>query len=97
MDVLARLLAIDDIKRLKAKYFFFLDHKDWAGWKQEVFTPDASFHVPDAQREPVVGIDAIIEWVSLRAGQQVSVHHGHMPIIDNLAPDSDRPPSSGPV
>jgi hypothetical protein len=88
MTELERLLAIEEIKRLKAKYFYYLDHKDWAGWKRDVFMPDASMHVPEAQDEPFVGIDTIIEWVSRMAGEQTSVHHGHMPDIEILSPIS---------
>jgi len=80
-----RLLAIEDIKRVKARYFYYLDHKDWSGWKRDVFAPDASLDVPEALQEPIVGVDAIIEWVSENAGEQISVHHGHMPDIEILS------------
>jgi hypothetical protein len=88
MTDIERLLAIEDIKRVKSKYFYCLDHQDWAGWKREVFAPDASMDIPEAQKEPVVGIDRIIEWVSFNVGVQVSVHHGHMPDIEILSADS---------
>lgn len=88
MTDIERLLAIEEIKRLKAKYFYCLDYKDWATWKAEVFAPDATLHVPEAQPEPFVGIDTIIRWVAASAGEQVSVHHGHMPIIDITSPDT---------
>lgn len=77
-----RLLAIEAIKTVKAKYFYGLDHKDWALWKAEVWAPDASLHVPESRDEPYVGIDTIIAWVSESVADQVSVHHGHMPIIE---------------
>jgi hypothetical protein len=84
---LERLLAIEEIKRLKSKYFYCLDHKDWATWKSDVFAADASLHVPEAREEPFVGIDTIIGWVSQSAGQQISVHHGHMPDIEICSAD----------
>jgi hypothetical protein len=40
MTVSDRLLAIEAIKQLKARYFRCLDTKDWAGYLA-VFTPDA--------------------------------------------------------
>lgn len=84
MDDLARLLAVEEIKRLKAKYFYGIDHKDWALWKAEVFAPDGRLEVPEAGMV-LSGIDALIEWVSAQAADQVSVHHGHMPDIEILS------------
>lgn len=85
MTDLERLMAIEDIKRLKSRYFYYLDHKDWQGWKREVFAPDISMDVPEALAEPLVGVDTIVEWVAANAGNQVSVHHGHMPDIEILS------------
>ncbi|MBW8814314.1 MAG: nuclear transport factor 2 family protein [Caulobacterales bacterium] len=42
MDPLAKLVAIEEIKRLKARYFRCVDTKDWVGLAT-VFTPDAIF------------------------------------------------------
>lgn len=42
MDLLFRLEAIEDIRRLKAQYFRFVDLKDWASLKT-VFAPDVEF------------------------------------------------------
>ena len=78
----ARLLAIEEIKQVKAKYFWGLDHRDWDLWKREVWAPDGELHVPEFRPEPFTGWDAVIAYVSQATGDQVSVHHGHMPIID---------------
>jgi 3-phenylpropionate/cinnamic acid dioxygenase small subunit len=43
---LAYLLDLERIKRLKARYFRFLDEQNWAGWG-DLFTEDARF---DLQR-----------------------------------------------
>jgi SnoaL-like domain len=88
MTDIERLLAIEEIKRLKAKYFYCLDHKDWATWKSDVFAPDASLHVPESRPEPHTGVDNIVAWVSTSTGDQVSVHHGHMPIIEITSADT---------
>ena len=85
MTDLERLLAIEEIKKIKAKYFYYLDHKDWESWKREVFAPDASMDVPEALSEPIVGIDNILAWVIPNTAHQVSTHHGHMPDIDVLS------------
>lgn len=85
-----RLLAIEAIKTVKAKYFYGLDHKDWDMWRREVFASDASLHVPESRSEPWVGVETIIAWVSASTADQVSVHHGHMPIIEFEADDRAR-------
>jgi hypothetical protein len=53
-----------------------------------VFAPDASLHVPESREEAYVGVDNIIAWVSASTGDQVSVHHGHMPNIQICSADS---------
>ncbi|CAN7659293.1 nuclear transport factor 2 family protein [Phenylobacterium sp. LjRoot225] len=75
------LLAIEEIKRLKARYFYGLDHKDWDLWRREVFAEDGRLIVPEASME-AVGVEDIIAYVSKSTGDQVSVHHGHMPLIE---------------
>jgi hypothetical protein len=62
-------------------------HKDWDLWRREVFAPEEQLIVPEALPEPVAGLDNIIAWVSAPTGDQQSVHHGHMPIID-ITPES---------
>ena len=81
MDDLTRLLAIEDIRQLKAKYFYGLDHRDWELWRREVFAPDAALHVPEFRPEPFTPLDVLIDYVRESTGDQVSVHHGHTPII----------------
>ncbi len=82
MNDIERLLAIEEIKQVKARYFWGLDHKDWDLWRREVWAPDGELHVPEFRPEPFSGLDAVIAYVSESVGDQVSVHHGHMPIID---------------
>ena len=84
MTDIERLLAIEDIKRLKSKYFYCLDYKDWDGWKRDVLAHDIEFHVPEALEEPIKGVDIFIKWTAESAGNQVSTHHGHMPDIEIL-------------
>jgi hypothetical protein len=81
MDPVARLAAIEEIKQLKAKYFYGFDHQDWEFWRNEVWAPQGRLEVPEmnANIEPR---DVMIDWVIAQAADQVSVHHGHMPIIE---------------
>ncbi len=81
MKDIEKLLAIEEIKRLKSRYFWGLDHKDWEFWRREVWAPDARLIVPEASRE-CVGVEAILAYVKESTGDQVSVHHGHMPDIE---------------
>jgi hypothetical protein len=82
MDDLSRLVAIEEIRRLKGRYFYCLDNKDWDGWKADVFAPDATMDVPEARVPFVSGIDAIIAFVAEVVADMRTVHHGHSPIID---------------
>jgi hypothetical protein len=81
MNDVDRLLAIEDIKQVKARYFYGLDHRDWDLWRREVWAPHGRLEVPEAEMV-VEPFDKIVEWVAASTGDQVSVHHGHMPIID---------------
>lgn len=81
MDNAARLVAIEEIKQLKAKYFYGLDHHDWDMWREEVWAPDARLEVVEMDKS-VTPRDTLIEWVKAQSADQVSVHHGHTPIIE---------------
>src|ERR1700742_3446004 len=81
MNDIERLLAIEEIKQLKSKYFWGLDHKDWDFWRREVWAPEGRLVVPEASRD-CVGLEAVLAYVSQSTGDQVSVHHGHMPNIE---------------
>jgi hypothetical protein len=87
MTDVEKLLAIEEIKRVKSRYFYGLDHKDWEFWRREVWAPDARLEVPEVGQD-VVGVDNIIAWVSESVGDQVSVHHGHMPDITITSADT---------
>lgn len=97
MDPVIRLLAIEDIKQLKARYFRCMDGKDWSGLL-DVFTPDAQFDMsaswsapdpatgqlspPADERFRIDGRDAFIDLLRGAIGPLHTVHHGHMPEID---------------
>jgi uncharacterized protein (TIGR02246 family) len=83
------LEVIEELKQLKARYFRYLDTKDWAAWAT-VFTEDAVLEHPANRVEAVAGRDAIVELVSASLGDAVTIHHGHMPEIEVLGPDTAR-------
>jgi hypothetical protein len=95
MDAIGTLLAIEEIKKLKARYFRLMDTKDWARFGA-LFTPDAIFDVRGALEEnpdlsslgdPAVGRAAIVDYVSNGITPLTSAHYGHMPEIEILSPD----------
>lgn len=92
MQALEKLLAIEEIKKLKARYFRLMDTHDWDGFGQ-LFTQDAEFDVRGALEEnpdlsalgdPITGRDAIVAYVSAGINPLTSAHYGHMPEIDIL-------------
>ena len=93
MDDVQWLIALEKIKRLKAKYFRCVDTQDMEGFKS-CFTEDAKlefdFAPPAAGPEnqdslKLDGRKALVEfWTSTFANAR-SVHHGHMPEIDILS------------
>ena len=86
--VLQRLLDIEAIKQLKARYFRSMDRKQWDDFGQ-VFARDAVLEVPEVDLV-VNGREAIVAFVSGAVGAAQTVHHGHMPEIELTGSDSAR-------
>lgn len=80
MDPIERLVAIEAIKVVKAKYFRFVDTKDWDGLRT-IFTPDALLEVPEA-RSGASNIEESLAFFQQALEGAVSVHFGHMPEIE---------------
>lgn len=98
MDAIERLTAIEDIRRLKARYFRCVDGKDWDGLAA-VFAPDAVFDHsrggslrdpwtglwgPPLPAEPTlsVGRDAIMARIRSVVELIHTAHQGFMPEIE---------------
>lgn len=80
-----RLADRTAIQELKARYFRFLDTKQWDSWR-ELFTDDTAFYYDDGpvptSTEPVENnADDFVEMVSKALKDAVTVHQGHMPEI----------------
>ena len=85
MDAAEELIAVEQIKQLKARYFRCMDTKDWDGYAQ-VFAPDAVLDVSGESRVPddegiIRGNTTIAEYVRSQVDPVRTVHHGHMPEI----------------
>lgn len=82
MDRLSRLVAIQEIRQLKARYFWCLDMKDWDMIRREVFTPETTFLFAEAQETPFPDAESFIAMLERELAGKVSVHHGHTSVIE---------------
>jgi len=81
MTDIEKLLAIEAIRQLKARYFRCVDTKDWAGFAA-LFADDVHFDIgTDDQPWVLHSPQAIVEMASAGLRDCVSVHHGHCPEI----------------
>jgi hypothetical protein len=72
---------LEAIRQLKARYFRFLDTKDWDGFRT-VFAPDVHVDVSTDGGGTFDGLDAFLEFLVPTLTGVVTVHHGHMPEIE---------------
>ena len=84
------LLAIEQIKLLKARYFHCMDAKDWAGLR-DVFTADLAADFRDSAQPRneallIHGADAYMAMLAPALADLITVHHGHMPEISLTSP-----------
>jgi uncharacterized protein (TIGR02246 family) len=86
--LLRRLLDIEEIKQLKARYFRTLDTRDWDGFGQ-VFARDAVLEVPEVDMTQQ-GRGDIVAFVRDSLVGTRTVHHGHMPEVEVTGPDTAR-------
>ena len=84
------LLVVEEIRRLKARYCYMLDLKDWDGYAN-LFTHDGSITTDtavstfgaDPVRQPEVkGRETIRTFISKLLKDAYTVHQCHTPIID---------------
>ena len=81
---LQRLLDVEEIQQLKARYFRCMDTKDWDGFGT-VLTADA---VMDADGYVGEGRDEIVAFLRRVLDGVVTTHHGHTPEITITGPDT---------
>ena len=93
MDSIERLIALEEIKQLRAKYWRTLDTKQWEDWGS-VFTDDCwllfddgvSTGGGDPKTHPKLSSrKAMVDFVSTLFRQTVTVHQGHFPEIEFLS------------
>ena len=81
---LQRLWDIEQIKQLKARYFRFLDTKDWAGFR-DLFTEDCVHHLPEESEVRTQNNEEYLASVRVILDKGITTHHGHMPEIALLS------------
>ena len=83
-----RLLAIEEIKQVKARYFRCMDTKDWAGFTA-VFAPDGKVDYSpaavDASDWKASGAANVVALVRKVVEPAVTIHHGHMAEVEVTA------------
>jgi hypothetical protein len=89
MTDVEKLLAIEEIKQTKARYFRCMDMKDWDGFTA-VFTPDGSVDYtlagPDSSDLRASGAANCVALVRSAIEQALSIHHGHMAEVEVTSP-----------
>ena len=90
MDAVQRLLDIEAIKQLKARYMRGVDTKDWKALAS-TFAPDAR-SVYSGGKYSFEGRDAIMEFLTgaLGAAAVASMHHAHTPEIEIIGETTAR-------
>jgi hypothetical protein len=81
---LSDLIAIEEIKQLKARYFRLMDQKRW-GEFAELFTEDAQQSwqaAPDESPSGASGREEVVAFIRDSLAGMRSTHHGHMPEIE---------------
>lgn len=77
------LSAVEAIKQLKARYFRWLDTKQWQSWSA-VFTHDVVMAIPE--RDMVIeGRQAVVQSVHDYLVDAQTIHHGFMPEIEFIS------------
>ncbi len=95
MDDLQRLVAVEEIKKLKYRYYQFLDNRDWQAFTT-VWTPDAVLDVRGETRivntEDGIyrGAETITAFARKAIGEGRTIDHALMPEIEILSPNSAR-------
>src|SRR5579859_7738559 len=82
-----QLWDIEQIKQLKARYFRFLDTRNWDGFA-DLFTEDCKHYgyFADDPSRTLVGLAEYLPFLKAVVTPGRSVHHGHMPEITLTSP-----------
>jgi hypothetical protein len=76
---------IEDIKKLKARYFRTMDTKDWDGLA-DVFTEDVVIDMTSEGAGITRSVGDYMPFLRSAIEDVITVHHGHMPEIELTSP-----------
>jgi 3-hydroxyisobutyrate dehydrogenase-like beta-hydroxyacid dehydrogenase len=79
-----RLADLEAIKQLKARYFRFIDTKDWVAFR-DLFTDDCKHWLPQESAVPFMTNDDYFAMNEELLTPGVTTHHGHTPEITFLS------------
>ena len=79
-----RLADLEAIKQLKARYFRFIDTKDWAAFR-DLFTDDCKHWLPQESDVPFMTNEDYFRMNEELLTPGVTTHHGHTPEITFLS------------
>ena len=86
MDDTQRLLALEALKSLKAKYFRTMDSKDWPALSS-CFTEDLQADFTEAPGMLAEGRDNYMAQLTSILQDAQTMHHGHMPELTIISDD----------
>ena len=84
MNDVERLIAIEAIKNVKARYFRYVDMRADMETRATLFAPDATMFFPEFHEKPMSRPE-LSKWASGFLEQSVTIHHGHLPEIEILS------------
>lgn len=90
MGDLEKLMALEEIRTLKARRVRCMDEKDWAGYAA-CHAPDAisyTFQAEGRAEQPIVGAQAIADLLARVLNDRTTVHHIHAPEIELTSDDT---------
>jgi hypothetical protein len=86
MNEIEKLVALEELRLLKARYFRYLDTKQWSAWS-ELFEPDIVADFRDESPDTVYrGREEFVNTVKGSLDPAVTLHHGHTPELEILSP-----------
>jgi len=87
----ATLADVEAIKVLMARYFRFMDTKEWSALRG-LLSADMAMSAPDDVQGslPLVGADRVVRVIERVLGSAVSAHRGYAPEIEVTGPNEAR-------
>ena len=79
------LIVFEEIRQLKARYFMFMDQKNWDQWAN-VFCEDVLIDTTEEGTPLIHGRQAFRDFLPPFLEGVQTVHHGHMSILDITGP-----------